>query len=42
MDFLVSCVLLTILPLGYPTGVQGGAKSRRRLGQIVRYETDSR
>ena len=36
-----SCVVLTILPLGYAAGGSGGAKSRKRLEQIVRYETDS-
>jgi len=37
-----SCMVLTILPLGYPAAGSGGAKSRKRLEEIVRYETDSR
>ena len=37
-----SCMVLTILPLGYPSASSGGAKSRKRLEQIVRYEMDSR
>ena len=37
-----SCMVLTILPLGYPAARSGGAKPRKRLEQIVRYETDSR
>ncbi len=36
-----SCMVLTILPMGYPVAKSGGAKSRKRLEQIVRYETDS-
>ena len=36
------CMVVTILPLGYARLERAPAKSRKRLQDIVRYETDSR
>ena len=35
------CMVVTIMPLGYPAPVAPGAKLRRSLDEIVRYEKDS-
>lgn len=36
------CMVVTVMPLGYPRSGLSGTKSRKRLQDIVRYETDSR
>ena len=35
------CMIVTVLPLGYPASA-AGTKTRKKLEDIVRYETDSR
>ncbi len=35
------CMIVTIMPVGYPSAA-AGMKSRKKLEDIVRYETDSR
>ena len=36
-----SCMVVTIMPLGYPLSTDIGPKFRKPLEEIVRYETDS-